>query len=268
MQHELPTAGLVVEQGSSDAWEGTVVLLVAMTSDVEDVLTAGTMSCPSCSGSLRPWGYARMRVLHGSGGTRRRVRPRRARCRGCEVTHVLAPSDSLPRRAHLLELVVAGLLAHHGGVGHRKIAARVGVCPDTVRRWIRRATANAPGLIGRARLWSFQMGDDTVVSIPAGTVVGDLLNAVGRAATAVRRRFGVRLPAGLTTWEIAGRVLAGRLLAPPCVPERSSRSRGLVRPLRADVVTSTATPRPRTPRDPQLRHHRECRSGRFHAHQE
>ena len=56
---------------------------------VESRLAGGEMSCPSCpDGVLVRWGFARARQVVGLVGP---VRPRRSRCRGCAVTHVLLP---------------------------------------------------------------------------------------------------------------------------------------------------------------------------------
>jgi len=64
---------------------------------VEAELVGGLLGCPSCREVLGPWGYARERVLRCASGDRR-IRPRRARCRGCRRTHVLLPRTVLVRR--------------------------------------------------------------------------------------------------------------------------------------------------------------------------
>jgi hypothetical protein len=57
-------------------------------------LTAGVLPCP-CGGRLRPWGRARERAVVGLGRDRLSMRPDRARCRSCQVTHVLLSADLL-----------------------------------------------------------------------------------------------------------------------------------------------------------------------------
>jgi hypothetical protein len=99
--------------------------------------------CDACGSSFRLWGYARERVIRDRGGRRRLVRPRRVRCRGCRVTHVLLPANVAPRRADSAHVILGALLAKAGGRGHRSIAAELYVPADTVRGWLRRATANA-----------------------------------------------------------------------------------------------------------------------------
>ena len=60
---------------------------------VEKALSCGELRCPltGCRLLLGPWGWARERVVRGAG----RLRPRRARCRGCRSTGVLLPASVL-----------------------------------------------------------------------------------------------------------------------------------------------------------------------------
>lgn len=85
---------------------------------VESRLTGGGIACPDCSTALRSWGWARTRGVRGLPG---RLRPRRARCPGCLVTHVLLPVTVLVRRAYAVEVIGAALVARAGGSGHRPI---------------------------------------------------------------------------------------------------------------------------------------------------
>jgi hypothetical protein len=71
-------------------------------------------------------GRARERVVRGEGGIGGRLRPRRSRCSGCGVTHVLMPVSCLLRRADGVAVIWAGLAAGAAGAGHRKIAAAPG----------------------------------------------------------------------------------------------------------------------------------------------
>jgi transposase-like protein len=101
---------------------------------------------------LLPWGYARIRTIEGVDGQSVRLRPRRVRCPGCAKTHVLLPAASLPRCSASSGLVGQVLLAAALGGGHRSIAATLGRSEATVRRWLRRARANAgwPSRVGMA----------------------------------------------------------------------------------------------------------------------
>src|SRR5664279_803519 len=74
-------------------------------------LSAGDLACPQsgCAGTLRIWSAARARHVQLPGGQRRRLRPDRARCRACGVTHVLLPAWCLPRRAYSSDVVGTAL---------------------------------------------------------------------------------------------------------------------------------------------------------------
>ena len=65
------------------------------------------------------------------------LRPRRARCRTCRVTHVLLPAAATARRADTTAVIGSALLASARGIGYRRIAAQLDRPPSTVRRWIR-----------------------------------------------------------------------------------------------------------------------------------
>jgi len=82
---------------------------------VERELTAGELSCPACSGELRPWGHARRWLRDRA--TERVVRLRRGRCRSCLGTLVLLPVVTLGRRLDLAGVIGAALVAKAAGVG-------------------------------------------------------------------------------------------------------------------------------------------------------
>ena len=69
---------------------------VADPGQAETDLAAGTLTCPSCTGPLQPWGHARARTVRDHGTTVVALRPRRARCRSCRGTHVLLPAVVAP----------------------------------------------------------------------------------------------------------------------------------------------------------------------------
>ncbi|MGA6160609.1 DUF6431 domain-containing protein [Stenotrophomonas sp. NPDC087984] len=105
---------------------------------VERQLRAGELTCPVCGGVLAPWGYGRPREVRGDLGARWFVRPRRSRCTGCQVTHLLLPEALWPRRMDAAEVIGAGLEIAALGMGHRQVAAHLSRAEDTVRGWIRR----------------------------------------------------------------------------------------------------------------------------------
>ena len=91
--------------------------------DVESRLAGGAIGCPACS-RRRAQAAGVCPGLARSQGLCDPVRPRRARCRSCLVTHVLLPVTVLLRRAHAAERVWMSLTARAQGFGHRRIAAR------------------------------------------------------------------------------------------------------------------------------------------------
>ena len=69
------------------------------------LLACGKLACPACGQMMRPWGHARERTVRDLGGTLITVRPDRALCRGCDVTHVLLDARLLPRRGYAVALI-------------------------------------------------------------------------------------------------------------------------------------------------------------------
>lgn len=167
-------------------------------------------ACPACEGRLAPWGYARTRTVRDVHGTRT-IRPRRARCRGCGATHVLLPALSLPRRADTVEVIGAALLAAATGASHRTIAAGLHRPTDTVRGWIRAATAGASGMREHATVLAHRLDPLLPPIQPAGTLLADAVEALGLAVAASTRRLGPRGSA----WELISWLTDGRLLTAP-----------------------------------------------------
>lgn len=179
---------------------------------VESRLAAGGIDCPACREALRPWGWARPRRIHGIAGV---LRPRRARCPGCLVTHVLLPVTVLLRRAYGVEVIGSALAARAKGRGFRPISVRLGVPESTVRGWLRvmtgRLAAARVALLGVAR----RAGVDVPVPDGLGCQWRDVLAALGAAMAAITARFGPRGVLGpVTAWQVAAACSAGRLLAP------------------------------------------------------
>ena len=179
---------------------------------VERRLAAGELLCPCCSGVLGGWGHARERALRGPGGKLRRLRPRRARCRSCRVTHVLLAVFALARRADTVEVIGAGLVAAARGAGFRSAAARLGVPPSTVRGWLRCFARRA----GPVRVFFTALaagaGPDPVMPAAAGSAVADAVAAIAAAAAAVAARWP-QLGAA-PVWRAASAASGGLLLAP------------------------------------------------------
>lgn len=183
---------------------------------VESRLAGGEISCPSCSeGVLAGWGFARPRRIVGVAAE---VRPRRSRCRGCAVTHVLLPVPLLLRRAYLAELIWAALVAKARGGGHRPIAQRLGIPATTVRGWLRVMA----GRCGAVRNWFLNIavtaGIDVSIPKASGSACGDVLTAVEAARAAICARFGGGWIVGVTAAEVSVAGSGGLLLSPSWPP--------------------------------------------------
>jgi hypothetical protein len=179
---------------------------------VERKLAAGDLCCPGCGGVLARWGHARQRALRGWGGALTWLRPRRARCTGCSVTHVLLPVAALARRADAAEVIGAALTANAAGAGFRKVAAALGRPAETVRGWLRRFSARAEAVrVFFTRLLVDTMPDPVT---PASTVtaVAAAVSAIAGAAAAVASRWpGL---GAVSPWAAASAATGGGLLSP------------------------------------------------------
>ncbi|MDQ2898157.1 MAG: hypothetical protein M3Y09_21435 [Actinomycetota bacterium] len=192
------------------------MLSLTITQDrVEAALAAGQLTCPVCSGPLSPWGFARsreVRLLHET----RSVTPRRARCAPCATTHVLAASWLVPRRRDGAEVIGEALRLAAGGAGHRVIADHLGRPAGTVRGWLRAGRRRAESLRACAIRWMFVLDPEAGPVTPAGSELGDAIEAIMLAVRAWVLRFG---PGHAGAWEravcLTGGLLSGRPPLPP-----------------------------------------------------
>ena len=188
---------------------------------VEGLLAAGRLGCPGCGGRLRGWGHARPRVLREAGGIGWRLRPRRSRCAGCGCTHVLLPVSVLARRADVAGVIGAALAGAAGGLGHRRIAERLGRPACTVRGWLRRFRSRAGDLRAAFTRLLCALDPDPRLPGPAGSPVADAVAAILAAAAAVACRWGGTALA-LSPWELAAAVTGAGLLAPGAAAEAAN----------------------------------------------
>lgn len=186
---------------------------------VERRLAAGGLACPGCAGVLRGWGHARPRVLRGGDGPLWTC-PRRSRCAGCGVTHVLLPVVALLRRADVAVVIGAALAAKALGGGWRRIAALLGRPAQTVRGWLRRFAERVEAVRGLFTVWLRALAFDPVMPGPAGSGWADALAVIDAAAVAAAGRFGMPV---VSPWELVVAVSGGRLLAPGWPPSGSTR---------------------------------------------
>jgi hypothetical protein len=181
---------------------------------VERRLADHRLICPACAGVLTGWGHGRVRAVRGLDGPVW-VRPRRARCVACGVTHVLLPVVMLVRRADLAVVIGAALAAKAAGAGYRSIAVGVGRPAETVRGWLRRFAGRAEAVRGVFTVWLRVLAPDPVMPEPAGSVWADVVAAIVAAAGAAISRL---VMLGVSVWEVASAISDGRLLAPGWPP--------------------------------------------------
>ena len=110
----------------------------------------------------------------------------------CGATHVLCPSWSVPRRRDGAEVVGEALALAARGEGHRRIACRLDRPPGMVRGWLRAARARAESLRACATRWAVSLDRELVAVTPAGSELGDVVEAITlarpRPGAAVRSR--------------------------------------------------------------------------------
>jgi len=193
----------------------SLMLSVAISQErLEADLASGALACPACGGRLARWGFARSREVRMLDGVRS-VRPRRALCAGCGATHVLSPSWSVPRRRDGAEVIGEALAHAARGEGHRRIARRLGRPPGTVRGWLRAARARAESLRACGVRWAYALDPEFGPVTPAGSELGDAVEAIMLAVRAWVLRFGHRYSG---PWEGAVWLTGGLLSGPTTLP--------------------------------------------------
>lgn len=186
-----------------------VLMVFAEEAMVEAELVGGGLGCPSCSGVLAPWGFARPRSIRLRGDATVSLRPRRAKCRACMRTHVLLPDLCFLRRQYEAAVIGAVIEARAAGCcGYRRIARELGVPVRTVRRWLRRFAGNAEAIRAHFTRWAFALDPELAPILPAGSLFDDALEAIGVAVRAWVLRLG-----GRAVWSVVALLSGGMLLA-------------------------------------------------------
>jgi transposase-like protein len=188
--------------------EGASVLMVENDPErVEAELAAGRLACPACGGVLARWAFARRRRARSEAGGVE-VRPRRGRCRECGRTQVLLPDVLFLRRVDTAGVIGRALTAAAGGAGHRVAASVVGRPTTTVRGWLRRFRSVAVRAAAYFAAWAYRLDPNLAPIVPAGSALGDALEAIGVAARAASLRLGPR-----PGWSWASVLTAGLLIS-------------------------------------------------------
>ena len=117
------------------------------------------------------------------------LRPRRARCGRCLVTHVLLTVSCLLRQADAVEVIGAALRMKAIGAGHRPIATRLARPASTVRGWLRAFMCNAEMVrsVFTALLIAARSAQRSAAE--PSRVFADAVEAVGACVAAGRRRL-------------------------------------------------------------------------------
>lgn len=189
-----------------------MLIVCAAEARVEVELVGGLLGCPSCRGTLGPWGHARARVLRCLAGDRM-LRPRRAKCRGCAGTHVLLADIALLRRQDEVAVIGAAIEARVGGEACWRIAARLGLPAGTVRGWLRRFAVRAQEIRALFTRWAFVLDPELGPILPAGGAFADALEAIAVAVRAWVLRFGPG-----RVWSLVSVLSAGGLLSNTSYP--------------------------------------------------
>jgi hypothetical protein len=133
---------------------------------------------------------------------------------------VLLGDGCLVRRRDAGEVIGAALVAKARGVGHRMIARGLGRPAETVRGWLRRFAARAGVLRAHFLAWVVALDPRLHAIEPAGSPLGDAVEAMGLATRAASLLLGPR-PA----WAWASAMTAGGLISntsSPCLPSPSA----------------------------------------------
>jgi hypothetical protein len=124
-------------------------------------------------------------------------------------------TSTLLRRLDLVEVIGAALLARATGLGHRCIAAALGLPATTVRGWLRRFSRRAAELWALAAQLAHQYDTELGPIAARGSPIADAVEALGVAAVAGVRRFGpVRSP-----WQVISALTDTLMLSTSPLPE-------------------------------------------------
>lgn len=127
---------------------------------------------------------------------------------------MLVSTRSYPQHPDSVETVGAALLAAAGGLGHRRVAERVGLPATTVRGWLRRARANSDAVRCATTVTVRHLDLLAHPLAPTGGALGDLLPRSAERSRPGCNRFGP-VPA---PWQLAVALTGAAIVAPPPHP--------------------------------------------------
>ncbi|MBL1087462.1 hypothetical protein JK359_36890 [Streptomyces actinomycinicus] len=123
---------------------------------------------------------------------------------------MLLPEMLWPRRMDAAEVIGVGLELAALGMGHRRVAAHLGLAEDTVRGWIRRFRRRSEAVRRYFTIALVALADDPLMPEPAACPLADAVSVIAAA----HRAAVIKWPQMNTVsrWAFAGRVIDGRVL--------------------------------------------------------
>ncbi len=152
-----------------------------------DDLEVPRPDCPDCVVAMVFWGSYFRPVRIGS--IELRLRVRRAICKSCRSSHALLPDLVTLGRLDAVEVIGEATEQMANGATAGEIARRSSLPYTTIRDWRRRFASRSRLVTARLLAATVALGD-LVPRVPDDALEG-VVCAVGAAAAAFRRRFGV-----------------------------------------------------------------------------
>ncbi|WP_329375697.1 hypothetical protein OG625_00160 [Streptomyces sp. NBC_01351] len=115
-----------------------------------------------------------------------------------------------PRRVDAAVVIGARLEIAALGMGHRQVAARLGLAEGTVRGWLRAFAGRAEAVRRHFTVALVALADDPVMPDAAPSTLADAVSVVAAAHRAAATKWPHMLM--VSRWEFAGRAIGGRVL--------------------------------------------------------
>lgn len=124
---------------------------------------------------------------------------------------MLLPETVWPRRMDAAEVIGAGLEIAALGMGHREVAAHLGLADSTVRGWIRRFRRRSEDVRRYFTVALVALADDPVMPEPTASPLSDAVSVIAAAHRAAAMKWSAVNT--VSRWTFAGRAIDGRVLA-------------------------------------------------------